>query len=136
MLRNFRLLILILATSLVVVVAQVPKLPGSQVKPSKIDNKEIAEGSRLYQQYCASCHGVDGRGAGPVTPALKVIPPDLTRIDKKDGIFPAEDLQKAISGQNGVSVHGSREMPVWGSVLPKKEIVSIVRYLETIQRLM
>jgi len=135
MLRNFRLLFLILATSLVVVASQLPKLPGSQVKPPKSDKKEIAEGTRLYQNYCASCHGVDGRGAGPVTPALKVIPPDLTRIEKKDGLFPAEDLQKAISGQNGVTVHGTREMPVWGSVLPKKEIASIVKYLETIQRL-
>lgn len=136
MLRSLKLFAIILTVSLTFAAAQVPKLPKSTAKPSASERKEIAEGSRLYQHYCASCHGIDGRGSGPVTPALRTVPPDLTRIEKKAGAFPAEELQKAIAGRNGVSVHGTSEMPVWGTVLPKKEIASIVKYLESIQRLM
>jgi len=29
------------------------------------------EGVDLYRAYCASCHGKDGKGHGPVAPALK-----------------------------------------------------------------
>ena len=25
-------------------------------------NQQIAEGRRLYDEYCASCHGIDGEG--------------------------------------------------------------------------
>lgn len=138
MIKKLQILVIVLigCLAMAVVVAQVPRVPRSQDKPARADSKQVAEGGRLYQHYCASCHGLDGRGSGPVTPALKTIPPDLTRIEKKNGRFPTEDLKKAIAGQNGVNVHGTSEMPVWGTVLPKKEIATLVIYLESIQRLM
>ena len=34
-------------------------------------------GRVLYTTYCASCHGVDGRGSGPVAGSLVVRPSDL-----------------------------------------------------------
>ena len=41
-----------------------------------------------FAAYCASCHGVDGMGNGPLADTLKVKPTDLTVISKKnDGIF-------------------------------------------------
>ncbi len=125
-----------LAVCLAMTVAQVPQIPRSREKPAKPTRAQLIEGEKLYRHYCASCHGLDGRGSGPVTPALKTIPPDLTRIEKKAGRFPVEELRKAIAGENSMDVHGTREMPVWGSVLPKKEIDSLVFYLESIQRLM
>ena len=38
------------------------------------------EGADIFRHYCASCHGVDGRGHGPASVALKHGAPDLTRI--------------------------------------------------------
>lgn len=38
------------------------------------------EGAKLYEAYCSSCHGVDGKGNGPAARALQPSPPDLTRI--------------------------------------------------------
>ena len=48
-----------------------------------------------YVAYCASCHGVDGTGNGPLADTLKVRPADLTVISKKNGgHFPYTMLRK------------------------------------------
>jgi mono/diheme cytochrome c family protein len=33
-----------------------------------------------FRQHCAQCHGMDGTGDGPVAPALKKKPANLTRL--------------------------------------------------------
>jgi len=38
------------------------------------------EGARLYQAYCASCHGWDGKGTGPAARSMPTAVPDLTKI--------------------------------------------------------
>lgn len=97
--------------------------------------RQIAYGRKLFLQYCASCHGLEGKGDGPVVAALRSVPPDLTRIPKDNkGRFPVESLMRSISGMNKVPAHGSREMPVWGGTLGKEEIISLVKYLESIQK--
>jgi len=45
--------------------------------------QDIDAGKTEYQSSCATCHGVDGKGAGPISPLLKVAPPDLTVLAKK-----------------------------------------------------
>jgi mono/diheme cytochrome c family protein len=73
-------------------------------------------GKREFEKSCASCHGIDGRGSGVVTPWLKKSPPDLTLLSKNNGgIFPADRVYKSISGEDSPA-HGSREMPIWGQV--------------------
>lgn len=34
------------------------------------------DGANLYRAYCASCHGKNGKGDGPVAAALKATVPD------------------------------------------------------------
>ena len=81
------------------------------------------EGKQIYRQYCASCHGVDGKGHGPASVALKHGAPDLTLLAKKNGgKFPFERVKDIIEGkENGPSAHGDREMPVWGPVFHEVE---------------
>ena len=45
-------------------------------------------GRTEYQSSCASCHGVDGKGMGPVADALKTKPADLTTMTKKNNGVP------------------------------------------------
>lgn len=72
-------------------------------------------GARLYQRFCASCHGQHGHGDGPVAESLKVMVPDLTRIARRHGgTFPADQMRRIIDGRAVQSPHGSRDMPVWG----------------------
>ena len=94
----------------------------------------VGRGEKLFQRNCASCHGLDGRGAGLVAASLKKQPSDLTMIPRKNGKFPTEELLMSISGELSLPIHGSREMPVWGGVLKNGDILSLVRYIESIQR--
>jgi hypothetical protein len=70
---------------------------------------------QLYEQLCASCHGVEGKGDGPVAPLIKIGVPDLTRLAYRDGgEFPTEDVRRVIDGRFERPAHGPRDMPVWG----------------------
>ena len=43
-----------------------------------------ASAQEMYTAYCAVCHGKDGKGNGPAAEALKVPPPDLTILARKN----------------------------------------------------
>ncbi len=68
-------------------------------------------GKREYLNSCAPCHGMNGKGDGPLSPELKKAASDLTRLDKVS-IFPI--LYGIIDGRRMVAFHGPREMPIWG----------------------
>lgn len=75
----------------------------------------ITAGQDTFRAYCACCHGLDGKGDGPVAPALKDKPTDLTQLSKRyGGKFPSAMVESAIQGDQFTLAHGSREMPVWG----------------------
>ena len=40
-------------------------------------------GQAEYRSSCATCHGIDGKGKGPASDALRVPLPDLTTLAKK-----------------------------------------------------
>lgn len=101
-------------------------------------------GSRLFRAHCASCHGIDARGTGPVASYMRHAPSDLTRYTERNGgVFPSERVYRIIDGRD-VAAHGDREMPVWGEafkLLPgsnaaavKARIEAVVRYLQGIQQ--
>jgi len=81
------------------------------------------EGAEIFRHYCASCHGVDGRGHGPASVALKHGATDLTRISQRNGgKFPFQRVKEIIEGKDsGPLAHGSREMPVWGPIFHEVE---------------
>ena len=76
------------------------------------------DGEALYKAYCATCHGADGKGIGPMTEWLKIKAPDLTRLAiNEGGKFPLVRVQKVIFGDANITPgHGTREMPVWGPI--------------------
>jgi mono/diheme cytochrome c family protein len=77
--------------------------------------EEFDIGKWEFQSSCASCHGTDGKGKGPVSEQLKVPPPDLTMLAKKNnGVFPTNAVYETIDGLQTMPAHGSREMPIWG----------------------
>ncbi len=100
------------------------------------------EGRKLFLQYCASCHGMEAKGDGTVAASLKTAPSNLTMIGKEDGKFPFNKIQRVISGDDMLSAHGTKEMPVWGTYLRRKvgegfaklEIYNLTKYLESIQQ--
>ena len=120
------------------------KLSG-QTPEKKTPNDPQSPGAQLVRTYCASCHGLSGRGDGPVAEAFRKPIPDLTQYTaRNDGVFPTERVRQIIDGR-GIAAHGDREMPVWGDAFRsehgglsteevKARIGAIVRYLEAIQQ--
>jgi mono/diheme cytochrome c family protein len=100
-------------------------------------------GQKLFMQYCASCHGLDGKGGGPVAASLKTTIPDLTTIEKREGKFNQMRIQNIISGEIGVAAHGEKGMPVWGFIFRHKaggqsaatlNIFALAGYIKSIQQ--
>lgn len=97
-------------------------------------NGYVVDGPSLYRTYCASCHGADGKGAGPAAAALKKAPSDLTTISQRNGgEFPAFRIGHVIDGTADVpsiTAHGTREMPVWGDLLPQHRDDALLKLRE------
>ena len=76
---------------------------------------EDYSGEEIFDRFCASCHGAQARGDGPVSRSLNVAVPDLTTIAVRYGEFPVGLIRDVIDGR-GIDklAHGTREMPVWG----------------------
>jgi len=101
------------------------------------------DGQKLFQTYCATCHGKDAKGDGPMARSLKTAPADLTRIAvRNQGMLPLQRVQQIISGESEVSAHGTREMPLWGPIfsqvawdqdLGRVRVYNLAKYLEKIQ---
>ena len=103
------------------------------------------QGPNLYKAYCASCHGADAKGRGPMASSLRVSPPDLTRISARNGgTFPLAHISRIISGEEPLPRgHGTHEMPVWGPIFSQVEadrdlgrvrIDNLARYLQQLQK--
>ncbi len=117
---------------------------GLPAWPQEANLIDSIQGPELYKAYCASCHGLDAKGNGPMAASLKTRPADLTRISLRNhGVFPIGQVQKIIAGKEQPAAgHGSREMPVWGPIfsrvtrdvdLGRVRIDNLVRYLRDIQ---
>ena len=71
-------------------------------------------GKREFESNCASCHGVSGKGNGPLVELLRRSPPDLTLLAQRNqGVFPINRLYEVVEGGK-LPAHGARDMPVWG----------------------
>ena len=80
-------------------------------------------GKMEFQKNCASCHGMSGRGDGPLLEFLKQTPPDLTVLSKKNGgVFPQDKVYAWIRDPQRIRAHGTEEMPVWGDRYSKEII--------------
>lgn len=112
-------------------------------------DKNLTEvvGKKEFVTYCASCHGSDGKGNGPVVNFLKQKPVDLTQLSKNnEGKFPFERIYGVFDGTYVLTEHGTSEMPIWGyrfireaqaadqpSVAAKAKALDIILYIQVIQ---
>ena len=101
------------------------------------------DGAQEYQNFCAVCHGVAGRGDGPMASQLIHRPSDLTTLSAMNGgSFPETVVYQIIDGRRIVFSHGTREMPIWGdrfsthsdATAADTRVSALVSHLERIQR--
>ena len=109
---------------------------ASAAAPASLD------GAGLYRTFCASCHGVSGRGDGPMAGQTRRDPPDLTTYRMRNrGTFPTDRLRRIIDGLE-VAAHGNRTMPVWGDVFRQDggrsgasaRVDALVKFIESMQQ--
>lgn len=136
-----KLLILSLALILVgstLAIAQAKKEVAVKATPTQ----DLEKGKKLYETNCASCHGTDAKGNGPVAAVLKTKPSDLTQLAKANqGKFDEIHVLAFVDGERTISAHGTREMPVWGTRFRRAEgrmesslnIYALMKYIESMQ---
>lgn len=106
-------------------------------------------GAATFGQYCATCHGMDATGGGPLTEIMTSSVPDLTGLAAaNDGVFPMLEVIHVIDGRTGLRSHGG-PMPVYGALFDveahsgtdygnvlytRGKILSVAYYLESLQK--
>lgn len=76
--------------------------------------QDAVEGEKIFQFHCATCHGLEATGNGPMAPALMVQPVNLTQLSaSNDGTFPILRVIRRIDGRDPLVSHGS-SMPIFG----------------------
>ena len=91
--------------------------------------EDVDIGKSEFRSSCASCHGTDAKGKGPVSDQLKIPPPDLTMLAKNNnGVFPTNAVYETIHGLKTIPAHGTREMPIWGERF--NPIINLPHYVD------
>jgi mono/diheme cytochrome c family protein len=119
-------------------------LGAQNIEKATIQHTPPGSGQEMFAEYCAVCHGMDGKGNGPAAASLKKRPADLTQLTRKNnGTFPELHVMNFISGEENIASHGSRDMPMWGhlfqSLSPndrgvvKLRIANLMEYLKSLQ---
>ncbi|NNE53600.1 MAG: c-type cytochrome [Sulfitobacter sp.] len=114
--------------------------------PAQAQDAEV--GLELYNLHCATCHGREARGNGPMAPAMVLQPPSLRDLAQRHGKFPTARVVMRIDGRDPLVSHGS-PMPVYGPffegddvamkaetgqpIMTSKPIVDLVAFLREIQ---
>jgi cbb3-type cytochrome oxidase cytochrome c subunit len=97
-------------------------------KKVDVNNYAIANSGRgIYMQNCAACHGVQGRGNGPISITMQKKPANLTRPYYKaytDDMFYYRIAE---------AVPGSR-MPRWGKTLSDEDLAYLVAFVKTLPK--
>ena len=117
---------------------------STEIKHIPVKPTNAASGQEMFMNYCAVCHGKDGKGNGPAAPALKMPATDLTTLAQKNGgKYPALHVSSVIRGEGDVPAHGSKDMPVWGPLFWKmsqghdaevqQRIANLNQYIESLQ---
>ena|ERR1700687_3929291 len=108
--------------------------PADQAKPAngpdKVLNYEQSNGQKLFERYCAVCHGASGEGDGFNAFNLNPKPRDFSDRPAMHG-FSDQQLFAAIS-QGGAERGKSNQMPPWGHTLNERQIRYLVAYLRTL----
>jgi mono/diheme cytochrome c family protein len=117
-----------------------------EIKKVPVPHSKPESGAQMYQDYCAACHGKEGKGNGPVVEFLKAPPPDLTTMARRNGgKFPGESVTTTLLFGAEKHPHGTSDMPIWGPLfrslqgskvtdpLIKLRIANLTSYLESLQ---
>jgi mono/diheme cytochrome c family protein len=110
--------------------------------PWRANSSRACTGAQLYRNYCAACHGVEGKGDGQVARFLKGPPADLSTLaQRNDGKYPADRVAATLDNGTDSGVHGTSDMPIWGPVFQSRgkdvaqtRIRKVTEFVESLQQ--
>lgn len=117
---------------------------GPSVDQTQLPPTYMPTGEQMFKEYCATCHGTDAKGEGPLARLLKTPPPNLTTLATRHlGKFPYEYVTNILQFGPGVAAHGSSDMPTWGPIfryndkqnerVVRQRITNLCDYLASLQ---
>jgi len=106
--------------------------------PDSARSADAEAGKAAYTTNCISCHGVAGKGDGPVGAALTPPPRDLSKGEFKfdtdgDGKPGTDADLKEVIAKGAAAFGGSPLMAPWGH-LGAAEIENLVAYIHTLKQ--
>lgn len=84
---------------------------------------DLFQGKKLYNAYCSACHGLNGKGGGPLASALAKMPSNLVS-DKYQNMDHAKFSELVIGYGKEDSL-----MPKWGDTLSGRQLTDVVAYV-------
>jgi mono/diheme cytochrome c family protein len=106
--------------------ADFPVLNDRSINPA--DDVALAQGQMLYQAYCQSCHGHEGKGDGPVGQTLSLPPADLSTH-----VAPGEHTNQQLFYYISEGFPSSA-MPAFKTLLTEQERWQLVHFIRTFAR--
>jgi mono/diheme cytochrome c family protein len=103
---------------------------ASKTNPKAGDAAAAAEGKKVYETNCASCHGNTGKGDGAAAASLNPKPQPLATTE---GSLSDGYVIWRISEGGGMAPFNSA-MPAWKSVLSEEQIWQAVAYIRTLPK--
>jgi mono/diheme cytochrome c family protein len=106
--------------------------------PASASAGDAAKGKAEFEMNCASCHGNEGKGDGPVGKVLTPPPRDFSKGDFQydtngDGTAGTdEDLTNVI--KNGAMKYGGNPLMAGWPQLSDEQVVDIVAYIRTLKQ--
>ena len=100
----------------------------SRNKYPTLDEPDI--GQAVYEDYCAACHGRNGKGKGVLAQLMPISPTDHTDA-RKMGTFTDRQINNIITNGDVTKPF----MPSWKGILTESEVEAVVRHIRALPNL-
>jgi mono/diheme cytochrome c family protein len=94
--------------------------------PVEATEDSIGKGKELFDNYCTTCHGLDGGGHGPAAHGITTFPRQLWAWNNADSSADGYLFWFITNGRN--------EMPPWGVILTENERWDVINYIKTLKQ--
>ena len=105
-------------------------LAGVLLWPPAAQAQDAQAGQEVYVQYCALCHGPEGKGDGSLSANLDPKPRDHTDGTYMNALSDAHLLK--VIGEGGAAAGLSPIMPAWKDILSAQHIQDVAAFVRSL----
>jgi high-affinity iron transporter len=99
---------------------------------AKVAAADAAKGAQVFAQFCATCHGPQGAGDGPVGKTLNPPPRNFQTAEFKYG--GTDQAIFDVISNGAASKGGSALMAPWGAVIPEADRWALVKFVRSLKK--